>query len=118
MVDCVLVVGVVTWLFGVCAAVVGIVEVFVIVDDAFRVVDAVKYIYVLFIVGDAVAVAVGDGVVVVMVIDRLVVFDGIDIVGVATEFAVVADAFRLAVVEGVNKVAGVFDSAAEIGMIV
>lgn len=88
--------------------------------------------YVLFIVGEAVAVAVGDGVVdtavgvvtlvddvaVVMVIAGLVVLEVIDSVGVATEFGVAADASRLAVVEGEDIVAGVFDSTAEIGMIV
>ena len=88
--------------------------------------------YVLFIVGEAVAVAVGDGVVdtavgvvtlvddvaVVMVIAGLVVLEVIDSVGVATEFGVVADASRLVVVEGEDIVAGVFDSTAEIGMIV
>ena len=88
--------------------------------------------YVLFIVGEAVAVAVGDGVVdtavgvvtlvddvaVVMVIAGLVVLEVIESVGMATEFGVVADASRLAVVEGEDIVAGVFDSTAEIGMIV
>ena len=88
--------------------------------------------HVLFIVGEAVAVAMGDGVVdtavwvvtfvddvvVVMVIVGLVVLEVIDSINVATEFVVVADAFRLAVVEGVDIVTGEFDSTAEIGMII